>query len=84
MTDKKDNVINLRERRSDKKVANKAKASFLNVQHEGKDLSDEEYKHYIMLVIADLVVLVIRAGFYREPAEALKHGIDWIAKRYGG
>jgi hypothetical protein len=35
-----------------------------------------------MLVIADLVVLVIRAGFYREPAKALKHGIDWIAKRY--
>ena len=76
------NVINLRERRSDRRVADKAKASFLNIQHEGRNLSEQEYKDYIMLVIADLVVLVLRAKFYREPEKALKHGIEFLAKRY--
>lgn len=76
------NVVNLRERRSDKKVVDRAKAQFLNIQHEGSGLDDEEYKNYIMLIIADLVVLVIRARFYREPAKALKRGIDWIAGKY--
>ena len=77
------NVVNLRERRSDRRVADKAKAQFLNIQHEGRNLSEQEYKDYIMVLLADLVVLVLKAGFYREPEKALKHGIEFLAKRYG-
>lgn len=77
------NVVNLRERRSDRRVADKAKAQFLNIQYEGRDLSEQEYKDYIMVLLADLVVLVLKAGFYREPEKALKHGIEFLAKRYG-
>jgi hypothetical protein len=31
-----------------------------------------------------LVVLIIRAGFYRNPATAIKNGVDWLVKKYGG
>lgn len=85
MSDKElpNNVVNLRQRRSDKRVMTRAKDSFRFIQTQGQALSEDEYKDYIMILIADLVVLVLRANFYREPAKALKHGIDWLAKRYG-
>lgn len=80
--DMNNNVINLRQRRSDKKVAAKAKDCFHYIQTHGQTLSEDEYKDFIMVVLADLVVLILRSGFYREPVKALKTGIDWLAKRY--
>lgn len=80
--DEPNNVINLRQRRSDKKVAAKAKDCFHYIQTHGQTLSEDEYKDFIMVVLADLVVLILRSGFYREPVKALKTGIDWLAKRY--
>jgi hypothetical protein len=76
------NVINLRQKRSDKKIAAKAKDCFHYMQSHGQTLSEEEYRDFVMVVLADLVVLILRSGFYREPARALKHGIDWLAKKY--
>jgi len=81
MTDQ-NNVINLRQKRSDKKISVKAKDCFHYIQSHGQTLSEEEYRDFIMVVMADLIVLVLRNNFYREPAKALKHGIDWLAKKY--
>lgn len=77
------NVINLRQRRQEKRIAGKVKDCFNYVQSHGSKLSEEEYKDFIMLLLADLIVLVIQAGFYRKPATAIKNGVDWLAKRYG-
>lgn len=77
------NVINLRQRRQEKRIAAKVKDCFHYVQSHGSKLSEEEYKDFIMLLLADLIVLVIRANFYRKPATAIKNGVDWLAKKYG-
>ena len=81
-TNDDNNVINLRQRKSDKKVATKAKDCFHYIQSHGQTLSEEEYKDFIMVVLADIIVLIIKAGFYRDPVKALKTGVDWLAKRY--
>lgn len=66
------NVINLRQRKSDKKVATKAKDCFHYIQSHGQTLSEEEYKDFIMVVLADIIVLILKAGFYRDPVKALQ------------
>lgn len=85
MTDRNEesNVINLRQRRQEKRIASKVKDCFNYVQSHGSKLSEEEYKDFVMLLLADLIVLVIRAGFYRKPATAIKNGVDWLAQKYG-
>jgi endonuclease III len=78
------NVVNFRQKRHEKRVAVKAKDCFNYIQSHGQTLSEEEYKDFIMVLLADLVVLIIRAGFYRNPATAIKNGVDWLVKKYGG
>jgi hypothetical protein len=76
-------VVNFRQKKHENKIALKVKDSFSAIQQKGSTLTPEEYHEYIMLLIADLVVYVIRAGWYTDPGKALKNGIDAIVKRFG-
>jgi hypothetical protein len=76
-------IINLKQKKKDMRVALKAKDSFATIQANGSTLSQEEYRDYIMVLLADLILYVIRSGWYMNPVQAIKNGVDIIAKKFG-
>lgn len=76
-------IINFKQKKSDMKVALKVKDTFATIQVNGSTLSKEEYRDYIMLLLADMILYVIRSGWYINPVQAIKNGVDIIAKKFG-
>lgn len=76
-------VINLKQKKRDMRVALKVKDTFTTIQANGSTLTQEEYRDYIMLLLADLILYVIRSGWYTNPVQAIKNGVDIIAKKFG-
>lgn len=76
-------IINFKQKKRDMRVALKVKDTFTTIQSNGSTLSSDEYRDYIMLLLADLVLYVIRSGWYMNPVQAIKNGVDIIAKKFG-
>lgn len=76
-------VLNFRKKKEEKKIALKVKDAFSTIEAKGRDLSPQEHHEYIMLLLADLIVYVIRSGWYTDPGKAIKNGVDLLIKRYG-
>lgn len=76
-------IINFRQKKKDTRIALKAKDTFTTIQVNGSSLTPEEYRDYIMLLLADLILYVIRSGWYTDPVKAIKNGVDIIAKKFG-
>lgn len=76
-------IINFKQKKRDMRVALKVKDTFATIQSNGSTLTSEEYRDYIMLLLADLILYVIRSGWYMNPVQAIKNGVDIIAKKFG-
>lgn len=76
-------IINFKQKKRDMRVALKVKDTFSTIQANGKTLSSEEYRDYIMLLLADMILYIIRSGWYANPVQAIKNGVDIIAKKFG-
>lgn len=76
-------VVNFRQKKQENKIALKVKDSFSTIQQKGSTLTPEEYHEYIMLLMADMMVYVIKSGWYADPGKALKNGVDALIKRFG-
>ena len=80
-------VLNFRLKKQQKviedQVAERVKAAFDGARKHGAGLTPEEYRNFVMLLLADMVVYVIKSGWYTDPAEAIKKGVDILAKRFG-
>lgn len=76
-------IINFKQKKKDMRIALKVKDSFATIQANGSTLSKEEYRDYIMLLLADIILYVIRSGWYINPVQAIKNGVDIIAKKFG-
>lgn len=76
-------IINFKQKKKDMKVALKVKDTFATIQANGSSLTQEEYRDYIMVLLADLILFVIRSGWYTNPVQAIKNGVDIIAKKFG-
>lgn len=76
-------VINFKQKKRDMRLALKVKDSFATIQANGSTLSPEEYRDYMMLLLADMILYVIRSGWYVNPVQAIKNGVDIIAKKFG-
>ena len=80
-------ILNFRlkkqQKTSEDRVAERVKAAFEEARKQGAGLSPEDYRGFIMLLLADMVVYVIKSGGYTDPAEAIKKGVDILAKRFG-
>ena len=68
---------------SEDRVAERVKAAFEEARKHGAGLSAEDYRGFVMLLLADMIVYVIKSGWYTDPAEAIKKGVDILAKRFG-
>jgi len=58
------------------------KACFKEMQKHGEHLSPREYQDFVMLLLADIIVFVIKTGWYVDAPAAIKRGIDALAARY--
>lgn len=76
-------IYNFKKKKQESKLATKVKTVFSNIQKESSELTTEEYRDFIMLLLADLIVCVLRSGWYTEPAKAIKKGVDLLHKRFG-
>lgn len=76
-------VINFKQKKRDMRVALKVKDTFATIQSNGSSLTKEEYRDYVMLLLADLILYVIRSGWYTNPVQAIKNGVDIISKKFG-
>lgn len=76
-------IINFKRKKQENKVALKVKDAFATIQAKGDSLSPQEHHEYMMLLLADLVVYVIKSGWYTDPGKAIKNGVDMLVKRFG-
>lgn len=76
-------VLNFRQKKQENKIALKVKDAFSAIEQKGSNLTSEEHHEYIMLLLADLMVYVIKSGWYKDPGKALKNGVDALVKRFG-
>jgi hypothetical protein len=76
-------VVNFKQKKRDMRLALKVKDSFTTIQVNGSTLSQDEYRDYVMLLLADMILYVIKSGWYANPVQAIKNGIDIIAKKFG-
>ena len=75
-------VINFKQKKKDMRVALKVKDTFATIQANGNGLTHEEYRDYIMILLADIILYVIKSNWYTNPVQAIKNGVDIIAKKF--
>lgn len=76
-------VINFKQKKRDVRIALKVKDTFATIQANGSNLSQDEYRDYVMVLLADMILYVIKSGWYKNPVQAIKNGVDIIAKKFG-
>lgn len=76
-------IINFKQKKRDMRLALKVKDTFATIQANGSNLNQDEYRDYVMLLLADLILYVIKSGWYINPVQAIKNGVDIIAKKFG-
>jgi len=76
-------VINFKQKKRDVRIALKVKDTFATIQANGSNLSQDEYRDYVMVLLADMLLYVIKSGWYKNPIQTIKNGVDIIAKKFG-
>lgn len=76
-------VVNFKQKKKDMRIALKVKDTFSTIQQNGSTLNPDEYRDYVMLLLAEMILYVIRSGWYSNPVQAIKNGVDIIAKKFG-